>query len=623
MIDETDDVDESVEDAVGFDALLEFLHRSRGFDFTGYKRSSLTRRVQRRMQAVGTTTFREYLDHLEVHPNEFPQLFNMLLINVTSFFRDPAAWDALRTRLAAVVDVAGERPIRAWSAGCSSGEEPYTLAIVLCELLGTDAFIKRAKIYATDLDEDALAFARQATYSQKSLESVPPELVEKYFVRIGSGFVFNPELRRTVIFGRHDLVQDAPIPRIDVLACRNALMYFNSETQTRVLGRLQFALNPEGILMLGKAEMLLTHADLFAPLDLKLRLFTRASRSLRLRDRGLDPQAAAAPGATEERIQVQRAAFEASGVAQVVIDPRGNVALTNHRARQMFGISLADVGRAFHELELSYRPAELRSCIDRVRLERRAIQLKEIERALSSGEKTYLDIDVTPLVSEQGAFLGTQVSFADVTQSHRLQSELRRTNVELEAAQEELQSASEELETTNEELQSTVEELETTNEELQSTNEELQSTNEELETMNEELQSTNEELQTINGELRQRGGQLNDLNAFHSSVLGSLSVGVVVLDRDLLIRTWNRRMQDLWGVRSEEVERKHFVNLDIGLPVERLTAAVRACLMDGARDELILPCTNRRGRAVDCRVRTVPLDDAMNTGVILLVEELT
>jgi two-component system CheB/CheR fusion protein len=603
-------------DEVGLESLLDFLHRSRGFDFTGYKRASLVRRIRRRMQAVGIDSFTTYLDHLEVHPDEFPQLFNMLLINVTAFFRDPAAWEALAARIPTIVDPNGQESIRVWSAGCSSGEEPYTLAMILCEALGQDAFSSRAKIYATDVDEDALAHARQATYPLKALEGVPPELVEKYFVRSGSNYVVHKELRRAVIFGRHDLVQDAPIPKVDVLACRNSLMYFNAETQTRILQRLQFALNPSGVLFLGKAEMLLTHADLFAPVDLKLRLFARAAKSIRPRLRHLDaPKAGPPSGRDESQAQLQRATFDASPIAQILIDTAGRAAMVNERAVQLFSLALTDLGRPFHDLEVSYRPAELRSCIDKVRLERRAISLKDVERVLPNTEKTYLDIEVRPLVGMNGLYLGAQVSFTDVTSSHRVQHELRRANTNLEAAHAELQSTSEELETTNAELQSMVEELDTTNEELQATNEEL-------ETMNEELQATNEELQTINAELRQRGAELNQRNAFHGSVLASLRAGVAVLDGELHVRAWSSKMEDLWGVRADEVERKDFLNLDIGVPIDRIAGSLRACLANGETAEQELECTSRKGKNLACSISMIPLVDGGNKGVVVLIEEV-
>ena len=261
-----------------FEALLRHIKEQRGFDFTGYKRASLARRVKRRMEAVGLEGYEEYLDHLIVHPDEFTHLFNTILINVTGFFRDPDAWAHLQEVL--LPDLLRRRegqPIRVWSAGCASGEEAYTLATVLAELLGVEEFRERVKIYATDVDEEALAQARQATYTEAELEGLPTDLREKYFDPAGNRFVFRKELRRSVIFGRNDLVQDAPISHVDVLTCRNTLMYLNAETQGQILNRMNFSLRPDGILFLGKAEMLLSPSAYFRPVELKRRFFRKVA----------------------------------------------------------------------------------------------------------------------------------------------------------------------------------------------------------------------------------------------------------------------------------------------------------------------------------------------------------
>ena len=602
-------------DVKGFEALLDYLHRNRGFDFARYKRSTLSRRIHRRMQTVSVAGYAEYIDYLEVRPDEFPQLFNTILINVTAYFRDPATWDVVRDLVESRVrDHKKDQPFRVWCAGCASGEEAYTIAMLLAELLGPEQYVDRVKIYATDIDEEALAEARLATYSPRAVEGVPPALLEKYFTKTGGGYIFAKDLRRGVIFGRHDLVQDAPISRVDLLTCRNALMYFNTEAQTRILKRLHFALNDGGILVLGKAEMLLSHANLFTPIDLKLRVFERTKG--RVRDRLLAAEPATlANDSADDRIRLYRSAFERAPTAQLVLDGEGKIALINNRAAQLFLLTSEDVGRPFHDLEISYRPAELRSSLDRVKRERRPTHLREVERTLPGGEQTYLDIELLPLLGDAGAVIGTQLNFSDITESHRLQSELRKANTELEGAHEALQSASEELETTNEELQSTVEELETTNEELQSTNEEL-------ETMNEELQSTNEELQAMNEELRQRSTELGEVSAFMSAILGSMRTGVVVLDRELLVRAWNRKMEELWGMRAEEVEGKPFMTLDIGLPIDHLATAIRASLSNGDEVERVVDATNRRGRAVRCRITVTPVKSEPNRGVTLVVEEI-
>src|SRR4051812_20736875 len=257
----------------GFARILEYLRQARGFDFTAYKPTSLMRRVRKRMQAVSIEEFDAYLDYLEVHPDEFQALFNTILINVTSFFRDGEVWDALRAGVVPEL-VNGSGPIRVWSAGSASGQEAYSAALILAQALGRDAFRERVKIYATDVDDEALGEARRAVYTAKQLEELPEDLVAAYFDRNGGDlYTFNRDLRRSVIFGRHDLIQDAPISRIDLLLCRNTLMYFNSEAQARIMARFYFSVNPGGYLVLGRAEMLFSHAAMFQPVDLKRRIF--------------------------------------------------------------------------------------------------------------------------------------------------------------------------------------------------------------------------------------------------------------------------------------------------------------------------------------------------------------
>jgi two-component system CheB/CheR fusion protein len=268
-----------------FESLLTYLKQSRGFDFSAYKRSSLMRRVLVRMQAIGAEGFAGYLDTLQVDPEEFTRLFNTILINVTSFFRDAAAWEYLRNEMIArLVGPPGARDcLRVWSAGCASGEEAYSIAILLAEAVGFDAFRERVTIYATDVDEEALGQARLAVYGGRVAEDVPARLVAKYFERQDDRYVFNKELRRSVILGRHNLIQDAPISRVDLLICRNCLMYFNAETQGRILRRLHFALSPGGILFLGKAETPLVQGAVFEAVDIKRRIFVKAEHHSELR----------------------------------------------------------------------------------------------------------------------------------------------------------------------------------------------------------------------------------------------------------------------------------------------------------------------------------------------------
>ena len=265
---------------------------------------------------------------------------------------------------------------------------------------------------------------------------------------------------------------------------------------------------------------------------------------------------------------------------------------------------------------MSYRPVDLRSAMDRVAAEQREVVLKEVHHFVA-GHPRYFDVTVTPIFDDARAVLGVRIVFADSTSFHHLQSELTASKQELETAYDELQSTNEELETTNEELQSTVEELETTNEELQSTNEEL-------ETMNEELQSTNEELQTMNDELRTRSVDADLMNAYLESVFSSLRSGVAVLDREYRVQVWNRRAEDLWGVRGDEVVGTQFLTLDIGLPVAQLAQAIRSVMNSDERVvEKPIPALTRRGRTIECLVSVTPLhsSEGATTGVIILMDE--
>ncbi|MEH2197468.1 CheR family methyltransferase [Nostoc sp.] len=603
-----------------FENLLIYLRQNRGFDFTGYKRSTLMRRVRKRMQSLTIENFEEYLDYLEVDPEEFNYLFNTILINVTAFFRDSSAWQYLAEEILPnlIKNKKTSDQIRIWSAGCASGEEAYTLAMLMTEMLGAENFRQRVKIYATDVDEDALNQARQAVYSAKDIQAVPEELRQKYFEIIGNRYVFRPDLRRSVIFGRHDLLRDAPISRLDLLVSRNTMMYFNSETQGRILARFHFALNDNGYLFLGKAEMLLMHSNLFTPIDLKNRIFSKIS-SINIRDRllvmanSVDDESSSR---LSRHLRLRDMGFDTSPIAQIVIDINGTLILVNDQARTLFALSPKDLTRPFQDLEISYRPVELRSLIERAYTERRPISLTNVERYLSNTESQYLDVRITPLQETDTSFLGVSIAFHDVTRYIRLQDALQRSQQELETTNEELQSTNEELETTNEELQST-------NEELETTNEELQSTNEELETMNEELQSTNEELQTINNELSERTTELNRTNIFLVSILKSLQTGIVVIDSSFNISIWNYMVEDLWGLRTDEVLGKSIFSLDIGLPVEQLRSLIRDSLSGKKQfQETILDATNRRGRQIKCYLAITPLLGIEMQGAVLMMADV-
>jgi two-component system CheB/CheR fusion protein len=599
-----------------FERLLMLLKESRAFDFTGYKRPSLIRRVRHRMGEIGVSGFDDYADVLQLQPTEFTELLNTILINVTSFFRDPDAWGYLRDDVLPGLVDSDDGPIRVWSAGSAAGQEAYSIAMLLHDLLGKE-FRDRVKIYATDVDEEALNHARQATYTERDLVGLPASYRKRYLDTVGGRHVITPDLRRSVIFGRNDLTRDAPISRIDVLLCRNTLMYFNAETQARIVHRLAFALRPEGVLFLGKAEMLLNHSAMFEPLDLKHRFFRRLHPGVRERS-GTGPsvrQTAAVLGDEAARLRLQL--LLTNPVAQIAVGADGRLAMVNYRAAAMLGVSDRDLGRPFQDLEMSFRPVELRSHLSQAIETRAPVWLREVEWR-HGPDPVYLDIQIVPLLELGGQVVSASFSFTDVTRFRQLRVEVEETNRQLEVAYEELQSTNEELETTNEELQSTVEELETTNEELQSTNEEL-------ETMNEELQSANDEMQSTNEQLRDRTAEVGELNAFMLSILSSFDGAVIVVDADLVVQVWTPQTYELWGLRADEAVGQHLLNLDSGLPATQLHPWLRS-VIQGQQDAVVgqpLEAVNRLGRPVRLRVAVTPLRNGTDPagGALIVMED--
>ena len=581
------------QDAVAFERLLQFLKESRSFDFTGYKRPSLVRRVRHRMREIGVSSFEDYQDVLQLQPDEFTALFNTILINVTSFFRDPESWDYVRdVVLPEVLEASSGGPVRVWSAGSSAGQEAYSVAMLLHDLMGSE-FRQRVKVYATDVDEEALNHARQAAYTERELAGLPESYRERYFDQVAGRFVFTPDVRRNVIFGRNDLTRDAPISRIDLLLCRNTLMYFNAETQARIVNRLAFALRPRGVLFLGKAEMLLNHSSIFDPVDLKRRMFRRIRADL--------PEGVESASLLRRQTPVDRnpelgllrsEVLLTAPIAQIAVAADGRLAVVNHRASALLGLSDRDLGRPFQDLEVSYRPLELRSHLAAATAARAPVVLREVEwRRAAGAEQVFVDIAIVPLLDTNRDLVGASISFTDVTHFRQLRVEVEAANRQLEVAYEELQS-----------------------------------TNEELETMNEELQSANDEMQSTNDQLNERTREIADLNAFMQSILGSFEAAMIVVDAGLRIQVWTPQAYELWGLRSDEAVGTPLLDLDSGLPAERLHAWLQPVL-DGVQTSIVgerLEAVNRRGRPVVLRVTVTPLrtDEELPTGALVLMEEL-
>ena len=622
MSDGADDVVEQVPQEVAgdFRALLEKLSGRYNFDFREYKEASLARRIRSRMAQTHVDSFAAYSSFLDANPNEHVALFNTILINVTNFFRDPDAWKALADDVVPriVDEVADTRSIRIWSAGCSSGEEPYSIAMLLAEHLGEAANNYSIKIYGTDVDEEALTAARHALYRTEQLKDVPDRLLERYFTRDGQLYRFRRDIRRWCIFGSHNLTQAPPLSHIDLLVCRNVLIYFTSELQDRILNRFHYSIREDGFLFLGRSESLLARSRKFTPVHLKWRIFRRMPSAARqaaavLPEAGSVPQAAALAraDATAPAARVQRA-LEALPAAVMVIDMTDTILSWNPAAEAMFDIPIASaLARKFRDLDVSYRVEGLRARIEDVKARHAVSRMDDVSFTRRNGDVVHADVTISPLF-EAYRLIGVLVYATEATEHARLKEQMARIAEQHATAIEELQSTNEELETTNEELQST-------NEELETTNEELQSTNEELETTVEELQAANSELGALNAELEGRSAELKRVDAYHLGLLNSMEQSIFVTDRALVVTTWNQPSERMWGLRAEQAIGRDLAALPLGEMVRMLRPALDTALKrESTVDVSDVPYTLPGGEVRKALVRIRPLRDGVGavTGVI-------
>jgi two-component system, chemotaxis family, CheB/CheR fusion protein len=616
----------------GLEAVIDRLSVEHGFDVRGYKRTTLYRRLRKRMQELGCPAAEDYLLLLETDRHEHVELINTILINVTGFFRDPEAWQFLQEQCLPrqVRRRSAGEPIRVWSVGCATGEEAFSVAMALAEVMEQRS-LRDLKIYATDLDEDALSKARAGTYSQSELKNLSQERLDRYFDQLPSGrYQVRRELRSTVIFGKHNALSDPPISRLDLIVCRNLMIYFDIGTQQQLLARLHYALRDEGYLFLGKAETLMTRSLLFRPVEPRFRIFQRVPQqglaedllgSMQVRRRLRD-----SPDAMD-RLQAQnymlQALVEEAINPLLLLDAAGRIQMASPLGREQFHLTDAMMGRSFLELDERFRPVNLRLAVEETRATGRPSRLEELRIERGDGAASHLRMDVRPILDPTGTVSHIVLWGQDLTREHSMAETMGALRQELQTTTEELQTTAEELQTTNEELETTNEELQSTNEELETTNEELQSTNEELETTIEELQSTNEELETTNDELRARQQELNLLSRHQERVLSSLQMGLVVLDERLRVTSWNHACETTWGLREEEVVGQVLYSLDIGLPVETLREPLAHVLAGQTPREVVeRDATNRRGRPVRCRMVLTPiLDGALPpVGAVMIVE---
>ena len=534
--------------------ILELVSHQASVDFRQYKTSTILRRIGRRMTVTHVHTMRDYAEYLRSYPEETSELVKAFLINVTQFFRDTEAFSYIKNEiLPKLIAKAREHDkiLRFWTAGCATGEEPYSLAMLLSDMLGAELFEWSIKIFATDLDEAAITFARRGIYSEILLKGMTDEYRDRFFEHVDQGYRISKTLRQMVIFGQQDLSRSAPFPRIDLVLCRNVLIYFSPELQEYVLNQFAFSLSPDGYLFLGKAETVRPtqsylelinkqwkvyrctgtvlpsvrrqHMPEIATPHLEGRVMNRPNKSMST------PHEQDTALTTTEFGQLRRfnellLRFLPIGV--VVIDRNYHVLTTNSAARRLLGLRDMNNEQDFLHAVRGIPYTMIRTTIDAVFRERNAMTLPEVELEVASGGNgRFLNLSLALMQIEANAPDFAAISISDVTEQvqirrqleasqseqTQLMNELGTTNKRLSYVNKELMDANEELQVANEELMLTHEELQATIEEFETTNEELQATNEELETNNEELQATNEELETTNEEIRARTSELQEV----------------------------------------------------------------------------------------------------------------
>lgn len=568
-------------------AIAAVLRKRTGHDFHGYKPGTFLRRVQRRMQVVQAGDVASYLELLRERSEEAQELFNDLLIGVTQFFRDIKEFELLEQTVIPRLFSGKTREdrVRVWVIGCSTGEEAYSLGILLREHMATLDDVPQVQIFATDLDGRALAAARAARYADTIASDMSPERLARWFVREGNTYCVVKELREMCIFSQHSIIKDAPFSRIDLVSCRNLLIYLDAELQSQVIPLFHFALRPDGVLFLGNSENVSRHADLFAPIENRSRVFRRLEARSRILPSfpftvtSLPTVASMSverpsplnlmPRAVEPSLvrQAERIA-ERHAPAYVVTDENFDVlhfsARTGRYIDPVGGTATLNLLSLIHpDLRL-----DLRGALTRAAEEGQTIQLAN-RRVGQNGHSLVVDLVVEPVVNAPGEVRSFVVLFKDghaaaglervaaSTASSDQQLYIQKLESRLHETRERLQAIAEEAETTSEELKAS-------NEEYQSLNEELQSANEELQTSKEELQSLNEELTTVNGELSLRVHELGRSNSDLKNFLESTQIATIFLDNEMRVTNYTPSVTEIF----------HLIETDTGRPIGHIKSRI-------------------------------------------------
>ena len=580
------------DDDVTVGRILAFLRAKTGHDFSGYRRATVMRRLERRIHFTQSENLAGYLGHLTSTPDEAQSLLNDLLITVTSFFRDPDAFDALRRDvLPKLFSDAGSDGIRVWVAGCATGEEAYSLAILLCEYSEGFAEPPRIQIFATDVHERSFAYARDGFYPDTIAADVSPGRLERFFSREPDGYRVKKIIREKVLFASHDLLKDPPFSRLDLISCRNLLIYLGTDAKNRVASVFHFALRPGGYLLLGSSEGMEQTSTLFTPVDRKQRIFRALTTDHRAHvvtsPADFRPLPALAPPTVERSAArptawaLHQQVLEAYASPSLLVNDDGIVI---HLSARVGAFLQRRGGEPTHKL-LDMLPRSMRP---RFRtLLARAFKEGKPGHALHlsfdiDGKRQRADVTVKPIESDRRGHKVALVVFEQQTRRHKSlastagigrkralpPSPRRAIGGKGDADLDELKR---ELQATIDEHESMIEEARAANEELQSINEEQRATAEELETSKEELQSLNEELRTVNQEYRNQNEQLAQTNADLENLIDSTDIGTIFLDRELRVRRFTPSVTNVFN----------FVAADVGRLVSDVTNRLRyPALMD-------------------------------------------
>jgi two-component system CheB/CheR fusion protein len=578
-------------------SIISLLLQHTRHDFGNYKQNTLWRRVERRMnlnQIVKTT---DYVRFLEENPVEIDKLFSELLICVTRFFRDPEAWSALTQPLTELLcSPKTQHPLRIWVPGCCTGEEVYSLAIVLKELKERLGSTRSINIFGTDLDEQSISKARTGQYPDGISLDVSPERLARYFTHNEHGYRIRKEIRELAIFARQDLIGDPPFTRLDIVFCRNVFIYFNAELQQKLLEVFHYAINPGGLLLLGPSETIGTFVNQFDVLDRRWKLFRRRSTppslpSLQTAGSREGKQMGRVKVDLEKRVvaepsvssRIERVLLERFTPASVIVDRKGDVVyvhghtgsyLQPPRGRPSNNLLLmAQEGLELDLAEAMKLCAETGEAVHRARIE-----------VTNDSGTSLVDFSVEKLTESEALRDFTLITFCatpgqPIKRTPKSKKRAGGHDERVAQLQRELRYLQEIHQTTLEELETSNEELKSSNEELQSTNEELQSSNEEMETSHEEMQSLNEELATVNAELLSKLDDLSAANDDMRNLLNSTKIGTLFLDTELRIKRYTEQARHLVSVRESDLGRP-LAELVCKISDENLVEACRDVLRD-------------------------------------------